>query len=309
MKAIVISICICAFITCTEHRRCSDIIRKEHQWQHVCTISKHNRSIGLIYTRCLRCSICSLNQSISIQSSFHCIELDFHTMHIFEQYFRRQRQQLQSLFPSELHETNITNSLYIRIDHDEYTTLNLTYLRTILAYDNASYSYLYLTLLQPRRMLELDLETDRTQMRLIAVQLTIVCSQNVTQVFVVYSRQVSTMYSMDCVVLPSNTTRSSSTVSNKIFRTINTIEVLLVLTLSVLSILMACLSIFIYRCYRRWRTKTNQCQRLSFASSMFSSDSSDNQPMTHIMTDKNKTNQARSKQVYHSGLYSFDDDF
>ena len=323
IRALLISLSICSMANLTDHR-CLEFHRQDGPSTDYCAINTEQNSSATTYTTCLRCHIESFNRNITkkisdveCQESLRCIELQFSNTTLFEHFFAEYAHLLSNLFSRTMN--NRSNTLFIRLQHDQLKELNLLYLQSVLHFTGDLYSYLYFILSDSRQEIRLDLETGRSQIPLIGVRIEISCDQNIQTEYYVTSERVLTTHPGPCVILSSDASQSvstkrpereSSTIVMKGPRSrLSRVHLLLFIAAGIiLSSWTMCLCLYLYVRYVRWTKNSDMNQRSSIVSSVFSMDSFDSR-RDEIVTGKYDNDTLLSKETSQRALYSFDHEF
>ncbi|CAF0915245.1 unnamed protein product [Rotaria sp. Silwood1] len=279
----------------------------------------------LVYQECLRCLITLRHIKIinriwrdKCKRDFHCVEFIFYNNTLFEMFFSNYLHILNNLFKIPT-DSKIYNTLYIKVDHDNFKELNLTYIQSFMKPNGIDYSYLFFILSSYRKQILLDLETDLFKIPLNGIEIQLHCDKNTKHIYDVSRYKESPTRSNNCVIFQSNNKKKFSTemitIKSSIIihsstkpRVTKTNLLLFIGGILVFSISILCLCLAVYLKYRKWKTNdNNNNQRSSIVSHTFSIGSLDSQKDDISFSEQKKQNQLL-KQPSQRGFYVLNND-
>ncbi|CAF1044148.1 unnamed protein product [Rotaria sordida] len=249
---------------------------------------------------------------------FHCVEFVFYNNTLFERFFSNHSYIVNNLFKISIN-SKIYNTLYIKITHDNFNELNLTYIQSFIKPNGIDYSYLFFILSNYRKQILLDLETDLFKISLNGIEIQLYCDNNTKNTYYVSRYKMSPISSNNCVIIQSNnkkkfstemiTIKSSTIIHTSIkTRVTKTNLFLFIGGLIVFSISILCLCLTVYLKYHKWKNNDNYNQRSSIVSSIFSTtDSLDSQKYDMSFSEQKKQDQLL-KQSGQRGFYVLNND-
>ncbi|CAF2955681.1 unnamed protein product [Rotaria sp. Silwood2] len=281
-------------------------------------------TIELAYQECLRCLI-TLRHLKKINKiwrdkcnrDFHCVEFVFYNNTLFEMFFTNYFHILNNLFKIPTN-SKIYNTLYIKVDNDNFEELNLTYIQSFMKPNGIDYSYLFFILSSYRKKILLDLETDLFKIPLNGIEIQLHCDKNTKNIYYVSRYKESPTRSNNCVIIQSNDRKTISTEmitikSSTIIHTSTKTRVtktnlfLFIGGILAFSICILCLCFTVYFKYHKWKNNDNNNQRSSIVSNAFSTDSLDSQKDDISLSEQKKQHHSL-KQPGQRGFYVLNND-
>ncbi|CAF4850302.1 unnamed protein product [Rotaria sp. Silwood2] len=214
--------------------------------------------------------------------------------------------------------SKIYNTLYIKVDNDNFEELNLTYIQSFMKPNGIDYSYLFFILSSYRKKILLDLETDLFKIPLNGIEIQLHCDKNTKNIYYVSRYKESPTRSNNCVIIQSNDRKTISTEmitikSSTIIHTSTKTRVtktnlfLFIGGILAFSICILCLCFTVYFKYHKWKNNDNNNQRSSIVSNAFSTDSLDSQKDDISLSEQKKQHHSL-KQPGQRGFYVLNND-